>query len=143
MTTETKEEPRYLVLKISEVEAGVVKLVRGEAGPVVEARHRVKDGACDCPGYSYRKVCRHLEMVATITDAKSLEVPLHEARGMAQILLREFPGGKLPPEPFDRDEVTGMVKGVTILAPGPEEVTYAGTLAGVRVTVKVWKGVSW
>lgn len=140
MTTETKEA-KYLVLKVSEIEAGVVKLVRGEQGPVVEARYRIKDGVCDCTGYEFRKTCKHLEMVANITHGPFAPHTIPIARDTVSWLLKEFgPGSKPAEELYERDPQSGLVVGVKILAPGPGRRTYFGVLNGLKITVEVFLG---
>jgi hypothetical protein len=56
-------EPGYVTVKKTESETVVLKLDLSGTEAAVLARHVVRDGQCDCLGFTHRKDCRHVQLV--------------------------------------------------------------------------------
>lgn len=63
MSNEMHAEAGYLVWKVREGEWIVYKMDLSTGEPVIEGRHTVRDGVCDCEGFKHRKDCRHIKLI--------------------------------------------------------------------------------
>jgi hypothetical protein len=138
------KKEHYVVEEVASDRFDVVKLVKDEASDWVEAsRHATRKDACDCKGFQFRKVCRHVRYVRE-EGLETAPVKLPEARRIAarvmEILRPDFVRVDLEDEPYDRDE-NGLIKMIRMTAVSRHQkhplrffVTAEGLCVRIRVT---------
>lgn len=57
-------------MEIQEVAQGVYRVVSGENAYIV----RMSPASCTCPGFRYRRTCKHLEAVSRAAGEKQEEI---------------------------------------------------------------------
>ena len=135
METVKEDGVKYLVVRKSATEADVSKYVRKDGELVMESKHHVINGSCDCKGFEFRKNCTHLDQMAEPVAGRAVE--LAEARMVMRDMLREFGNdARMPDEPYEKDG-DGHVVCVNVDVVGDKKIVYEGCYSGVKVRLRM------
>ena len=101
----------------------VLKFALGSDGKASrKADYGVADGACTCPGFSFRSRCKHVDAIER--GFGGARVPLAEARSTVRALTEMFGDGfrfaGVPDEPYDRED-DGSVTCATVVFRMPKD----------------------
>lgn len=104
-TEKVKKVEKYLLEAAGPGSAIIYKVVDG----VVETIHTIRNFACDCPGYKYRKECHHIELVTKpwLSDPTAAEEAKKVAEAVLAVWTPVFKSVRLEPDP---SEVVSMLR---------------------------------
>jgi len=125
---------RYMVKFRKPGEATVEKWEPGgDDGFVQTATYEVKDGACSCKAFEFKRLCKHL----TIVESPPLETP-PVTNETAQVVIAQVRAAIQDPAlraMLDRTPTGTGITRISFLRPGDADRVIEGVVMGVRVRV--------
>ena len=68
------KERRYLITEQDDDAYQLVSVVVQGGIEIKRATYTIKDGTCTCPGFTHRKHCKHVTMIAKLEDSDVITV---------------------------------------------------------------------